>query len=93
MYVAYLGYFIWTYLSLPQIVPLHFDFNGVPNRFGDKSELLWIAGIAGIFPVINAVLSLKFGKHERGFVILLGAIFIAAMATFFAITHYTVALI
>ncbi len=93
MYIAYLGYFIWTYLSLPQIVPLHFGFDGVPNRFGDKSELLWIAGIAGIFPVINAVLSLKFGKHERGFVILLGAIFIAVMATFFAVTHYTVAMI
>jgi hypothetical protein len=93
VYAVYLGYFIWVYLSLPQIVPLHFGFDGVPNRFGDKSELLWIAGIAGVFPVINAVLSLKFGKHERGFVILLGAVFIAVMAMFFAITHYTVAMI
>ncbi len=93
MYIAYLAYFIWVYVSLPQIVPLHYGFNGVPNRFGDKSELLWIAGIAGVFPVINAVLSLKFGKHERGFVIMLGAIFIAVIATFFAITYYTVGLI
>jgi len=74
-------------------VPLHFGFDGVPNRFGDKSELLWVAGIAGVFPVINAVLSLKFGKNERGFVILLGVIFVAVIASFFAVTHYTVGLI
>lgn len=93
VYIAYMGYFIWAYLSLPQIIPLHFGFDGVPNRFGDKSELVWVAGIAGIFPVINAVLSLKFGKHERGFVIALGAIFLAVMATFFAVTYYTVSMV
>jgi len=79
VYAVYLGYFLWVYLSLPQIVPLHFGFDGLPNRFGDKSELLWVAGIAGVFPVINAVLSLKFGKNERGFVILLGVIFVAVI--------------
>lgn len=93
VYIVYLGYFVWTYLSLPQVVPLHFGFDGVPNRFGDKSELLWVAGIGGIFPVINAVLSLKFGKHERGFVIALGVIFTAVIAMFFAVTHYTVAMV
>lgn len=93
VYLVYLGYFLSVYLSLPQIVPLHFGFDGVPNRFGDKTELLWIAGIAGIFPVINAVLSLKFGKYERGFVILLGAIFIAVIVTFFAVTHYTISMV
>lgn len=91
LYLAFLVYFVWVYVSLPQIVPLHFGFDGVPNRFGDKSELLWIAGIAGMFPLINAVLTLKFGKHERGFVILLGVIFTAVLAAFLALTFFFVA--
>jgi hypothetical protein len=92
VYAVYLGYFIWFYVSLSQIVPLHFGFDGVPNRFGDKSELLWIAAIAGVFPVINAALTLKLGKHERWFVILLGVIFAAVMAMFLAITYFLVAM-
>ena len=82
MYIAFLGYFLWVYFQLPQIVPLHFGFNGVANRFGDKSELLWLAGISAILPIINAILTLKFGKYERGLVILLGTIFIISVAIF-----------
>ena len=63
-------------------MPLHFGFNGVANRFGDKSELLWLAGISAILPIINAILTLKFGKYERGLVILLGTIFIISVAIF-----------
>ncbi|MGD6850690.1 MAG: PH domain-containing protein [Candidatus Bathyarchaeia archaeon] len=91
-YLAVLCYFLWVYVSLPQIVPLHFGFDGVPNRFGDKSELLWLAGILVALPVINAVLTLKFGKHERGFVLLLGAIFIVVTAVFFYVIQNIVAL-
>jgi len=82
MYIAFLGYFLWVYFQLPQIVPLHFGFNGVANRFGDKSELLWLAGISAMLPIINAILTLKFGKYERGLVILLGTIFIISVAIF-----------
>jgi hypothetical protein len=63
-------------------VALHFGFDGVANRFGDKSELLWLAGIGALFPIINAILTLKFGKYERGLVILLGIIFIISIALF-----------
>lgn len=82
VYIATLGYFFSVYLSLPQIVPLHFGFDGVPNRFGDKSELLWLTGTLAALPIINAALTLKFGKHERAFVILLGIIFIAVNVVF-----------
>ncbi len=81
-YLAFLGYFFWVYFSLPQIVPVHFGFDGVANRFADKSELLWLAGTAGVFPAINALLTLKFGKYERGMVVLLGAIFVVVIAVF-----------
>ena len=55
-YIIFLAYFTWVYIQLPQIVPLHIGFNGVPNRFGDKTELLWVAGIAATLPIINAIL-------------------------------------
>jgi hypothetical protein len=81
-YVAFLGYFVWVYLALPQTVPVHFGFDGVVNRWADKSELLWLAGIASVFPILNGVLTLKFGKYERSMVIVLGAIFVAVIAVF-----------
>jgi len=77
-----LGYFFGVYFSLPQIVPVHFGFDGVADLFADKSELLWLAGSAAVFPAINAVLTLKFGKYERGMVVLLGVIFVAVIAVF-----------
>jgi hypothetical protein len=81
-----LGYFFWVYVSLPQVVPVHFGFDGVANRWADKSELLWLTGVAAIFPIINAVLSLKYGKYERGMLLLLGVIFTVILAVF--ILHF-----
>jgi len=83
VYAVFLGYFFWIYVSLPQIVPVHFGFDGVANRWADKSELLWLAGIACAFPIINGVLSIKFGKYERGLLFLLGIIFVVSAALFF----------
>jgi hypothetical protein len=83
VYAVFLGYFFWVYASLPQIVPVHFGFDGIADRWAEKSELLWLAGIACVFPIINAVLSVKFGKHERGLLFLLGTIFVVSVALFF----------
>lgn len=82
VYAVFMGYFFLIYASLPQIVPVHFGFDGVANRWADKSELFWLAGVALAFPIINAVLSIKFGKHERGLLLLLGIIFVMAVALF-----------
>ena len=89
-YVSFLVYFFWVYVQLPQIIPLHFGFDGVPNRFGEKSELLWVAGIGALLPIINAILTLKFGKYERGLVLLLGTIFIISVAVFVYATYIVV---
>jgi hypothetical protein len=35
-------YFLIVYFQLPQTVPLHFNTNFVPNRYGDKIEMIWI---------------------------------------------------
>jgi uncharacterized membrane protein len=41
-------YFIQTYTALPETVALHFDINGNPNRYGNKSELIWAQIILSI---------------------------------------------
>lgn len=43
-----------TYGSLPARYPLHFDAAGVPDRFGTKSLLTWLA-MPGFFSVLTAV--------------------------------------
>jgi hypothetical protein len=90
-YAIFLIDFLRVYTSLPEIVPVHFGFDGIANRFAHKSELFWLAGTATIFPVINAILTLKFGKCERVFVLFLGAAFIAVMGLFIYIINAVIA--
>lgn len=37
-----LFYMAYQWNHIPEIVPLHFDLNMIPNRFGSKLELLWM---------------------------------------------------
>ena len=61
-FMVFLGYLLWIYPSLPEVIPVHFDFNWNPNRWAHKSDLFIIAGVAAIFPVVNTILVLKFGR-------------------------------
>ncbi len=88
-FFVFLGYLLWIYPSLPEIIPVHFDFNWNPNRWAHKSELFIIAGVAAIFPVINTIVALKFGKYGKELVIFLGIIFIFVIALFFGIVYFT----
>jgi len=92
-FLVFLGYLLWLYPSLPEIIPLHFDFNWNPNRWGHKSELFIIAGVAAIFPVINTVLAIKFGRYGRELLIFLGVVFILIITLFFGIVYYTQSMI
>ena len=92
-FVVFLGYLLWIYPSLPEIIPVHFDFNWNPNRWGHKSELFIIAGVAAIFPVVNTILALKFGKYGKELMIFLGAVFIFVIALFFGIVYFTQSII
>ena len=89
----FLGYLLWIYPSLPETIPVHFDLNMVPNRWGHKSELFIIAAIAAIFPVINSIFVLKFGKYGKTLTIFLGLTFILLMAMFLAIVYFTQSII
>jgi len=88
-FFVFLGYLLWIYPTLPETIPVHFDLNMIPNRWGHKSELFIIAGIAAIFPVINSTIVLKFGKYGKALTIFLGIIFILLMALFLGITYFT----
>lgn len=92
-FFVFLGYLLWIYPTLPEIIPVHFDLNMVPNRWGNKSELFLIAGIAAIFPALNAVLVLKFGKYAKTMTVFLGIIFTVLMAMFLGIVYFTQSLV
>jgi len=84
-FVLFMGYFFEVYPSLPDVVPVHFDLGWRPDRWAPKSELLLLLGVAALFPLINAILSLKLGKYGSGLVLFLGAIFIFAIAVFWGV--------
>lgn len=89
VFFVFLGYLLWIYPTLPEIIPVHFDLNMVPNRWGNKSELFLIAGIAAVFPLLNSVLVLKFGKYSKTMTAFLGILFGALMFLFLGIVYFT----
>jgi hypothetical protein len=84
-YILVLAYVQIIYPFIPEVIPVHFDFNWNPNRWAHKTEILFITGVAAIFPIINTILSIKFGKYGRDTLLFLGAIFIAIIILFFGI--------
>jgi len=92
-FFVFLGYLLWIYPMLPEIIPVHFDLNMTPNRWGHKSELFIIAGIAAIFPIINSILVLKFGKYGKTLTVFLGIIFVLLMALFLGLVYFTQSMI
>ena len=49
--ISGLVYFLIIYLQLPQIVPLHFDLNFQPNKYGNKIELIGIISLFMAFGI------------------------------------------
>ncbi len=88
-FVVFLAYLVWIYPSLPEIIPVNFDINWNPNRWGHKSELFIIAGIGAVFPILNTILALKFGRYGKELMLFLGIVFIMFMALFFGIVYFT----
>lgn len=48
------------------------DFAWNPNRWAHKTELLIVTGIAAMFPAINAILAIEFGKYGRDMLLFFG---------------------
>jgi hypothetical protein len=89
-WILLVAYVASIYSGLPEIIPVHWGFNGHVNRYGDKVEVLWLLGMSAMFPVINAILTLKFGKYDKGLSIILGVAFLGAI-TIFGLIFQTIA--
>lgn len=57
--VALTVYVLVRYPSLPEVVPVHFNFSGAADGFGSRSSMLWLAGVMLAISVLMAWLSTK----------------------------------
>lgn len=81
-WLALVAYVASIYPGLPDVIPVHFGFDGVANRYGSKVELLILIAFSAIFPAMNAAFALKFSKYNKGMSVFLGVLFLLAIGLF-----------
>ncbi|HIH88729.1 TPA: DUF1648 domain-containing protein, partial [Candidatus Bathyarchaeota archaeon] len=86
-WLALVAFVVSIYPNLPEIIPVHFGFDGVPNRWGSKVEMLWLLGLATIFPAMNAFFAIKFGKYNKGLTTFLSVVFLLAVGLFILVVN------
>jgi uncharacterized membrane protein len=85
------AYLVWIYSSLPAIVPMHYDRNGVPNGFGSRGgfvvmQLFLQAVSAGVYllmrflPSIDPKKQAKYSEATLGKLALGITLFMAAIS-------------
>ena len=89
-WLALVAYVASIYPGLPEVIPVHFGLNGVPNRYGSKVEILLIVALSALFPSLNAVFALKLGKYNKGLTVFLGVIFLLTLVLFALIVNQIV---
>lgn len=80
-------YVAQIYSGVPEIIPVHFGLNGVPNRYGNKFELILLVAVSTLFPALNTVFSVKFGRYNKGLTVFLSVIFMLALGLFALIVN------
>jgi len=91
--LAWIGlvyYVASIYPNLPEIIPVHFGLNGVPNRYGSKMELILMMVVSFIFPFLNTVFALKYGKYNKGLTVFLSVVFLLVIGLFAVIVNQIV---
>jgi hypothetical protein len=81
-WLALVYYVASIYPGLPEIIPVHFGLNGVPNRYGSKVELLILVAVSAIFPTLNTIFAVKYGKYNKGLTMFLSVVFLLAVGLF-----------
>lgn len=89
-WLALAAYIASVYPALPNIIPVHFGLDGLPNRWGNKSELLWLVAVALLFPGLDILFALKFSTYNRRLTIFVSAVFALAIALFAAVVYMIV---
>ncbi len=85
LWIAWLALVLYVaqiYPGLPETIPVHFGLNGIPNRYGNKSELILLVAVSTLFPALNTVFAVKYGKYSKGLTVFLSAIFLLALGLF-----------
>jgi uncharacterized membrane protein len=60
------GLFIWlasVYYQLPDLLPLHFDVHGNPDRVGERSEIFVLPVIGLVINIVNIGVGLLLRRH------------------------------
>lgn len=89
-WLALATYVTSIYPGLPEVIPVHFGLDGVPNRFGSKVEMLMLVVLSALFPTLNAVFVIKFGKYNKGLTVFLGVVFLFALGLFAIVVNQIV---
>jgi uncharacterized membrane protein len=89
-WVLLVAYIASVYPTLPETIPVHFGLNGIPNRYGSKTEMIWLVGVASVFPALNAVFTLKLGRYSKELTALLGFVFVMALMLFAVVVNQIV---
>jgi len=55
--LAFIGYSVYCYPRLPQIIPTHFDAKGQINDYGDKVSVLILPGIALFIHILLTIIA------------------------------------
>ncbi|MFH0897576.1 MAG: PH domain-containing protein [Candidatus Bathyarchaeota archaeon] len=86
-WLALVYYVASIYSGLPEIIPVHFGLNGVPNRYGNKVELIILVVISALFPMLNTTFAVKFGKCNKGLTLFLSVVFLLAVGLFVLVVN------
>lgn len=86
-WLALVSYVLSIYPGLPEIIPVHFGLDGAPNRYGSKVELLILVAVSAIFPSLNTVFTIRYGKYDRGLTLFLSVVFLLAVGLFALIVN------
>ena len=89
-WICLVYYVASIYPNLPEIIPVHFGLNGVPNRYGSKMELILMMGVSFLFPLLNTVFALKYGKYNKGLTVFLSVVFLLVIGLFAVIVNQIV---
>ena len=56
------GYLLFNYAGIPEIIPTHYNFEGVADKSGDKIQLLVLVGVGSVIYI--ALYILNFFPHK-----------------------------
>jgi len=63
----FLGYFLYHYRKLPDIIPSHFSASGNPNEFSTKSSLWFLPGMAFFIYALLTIIALI--PHQFNYIV------------------------